>query len=123
LSLMEVFDIKSDLFPNITTGFSGGIGRRGSVCGALIAAIMVIGIRNGRSHGQDLESFQKSLSLSTQVLDRFLDEYGSEKCLDITGFRLNDPEQYQEWLEQGGREKCIELVKKVSVFTARIAIQ
>lgn len=121
MSLMEVFNLKSDLIPKIATGFSGGIGRGGSVCGALVSAVMVIGMRYGRSQGQDQESFQKSLDLSRQVLDIFLDEYGSEKCQDIIGFRLDDPEQYQKWLDHGGRERCIELVKNVALFTAKIA--
>ena len=120
---MDLLDLKNEFIPRITTGFTGGVGRGGSVCGAFIGAILGIGMKSGRSECDDQESFQRSLSLSKQVLDRFLTEYGSEKCVDITGFLLNDPDQYQKYLETGGKERCIELVKEITLFTANILVE
>jgi C_GCAxxG_C_C family probable redox protein len=117
---MDLLDLKNEFVPKITTGFTGGVGRGGSVCGAFVGAIVGIGMGSGRNQGNDQESLQRSLSLSKQVLDKFLTEYGSEKCSDITGFLLNDPEQYQKYLETGGRDRCIELVKEMTLFTARV---
>jgi len=117
---MDLLDLKNEFVPRITTGFTGGVGRGGSVCGAFVGAILGIGMKSGRGQGNDQESLQESLSLSKQVLDKFLTEYGSEKCVDITGFLLNDPDQYQKYLETGGKNRCIELVREITLFTARL---
>ncbi|MBW2609634.1 MAG: C_GCAxxG_C_C family protein [Deltaproteobacteria bacterium] len=120
LSLKDIFNLKCNLIPNIATGFSGGIGRAGSVCGALVGAIMVVGIMKGRSQGLDQEALQKCSALSKRIIERFIDEFGSERCQDITGYLLSDPAQYRKWLENGGKEKCIDLVKSVTLFSAEI---
>jgi len=74
----------------------------------------------GRSQGLDQEALQKCSALSKRIIERFIDEFGSERCQDITGYLLSDPAQYRKWLENGGKEKCIDLVKSVTLFSAEI---
>ena len=40
-------NIKNDFIPKIASGFGGGIGRCGSVCGALTGSIMAVGLKYG----------------------------------------------------------------------------
>ncbi|MEM2888099.1 MAG: C-GCAxxG-C-C family protein [Candidatus Bathyarchaeia archaeon] len=47
LTMFEYWGIKDELVPKIATGFGGGIGRCGSVCGALIGSIMALGAKFG----------------------------------------------------------------------------
>ena len=51
-------DGKNDLIPKIASGFGGGIGRCGSVCGALTGSIMAVGIKYG-SNDTALKKDQK----------------------------------------------------------------
>jgi len=41
------WEIKDELVPRIATGFDGGIGRCGSVCGALTGGIVALGAKFG----------------------------------------------------------------------------
>ena len=49
LTLSEYIDpdSKNELIPKIATGFGGGIGGCGSVCGALTGGVMAVGIKYG----------------------------------------------------------------------------
>ncbi len=40
--------MEQDVIPGIATAFGGGIGGTGSVCGALVGAVMAISLRHGR---------------------------------------------------------------------------
>ncbi len=46
--LGDYLGVKSDLIPSIATGFGGGIGHTGGVCGAITGAVMALGIKYGR---------------------------------------------------------------------------
>jgi C_GCAxxG_C_C family probable redox protein len=45
--MFEHWNGKSELIPKIATAFGGGIGRCGSLCGALTGGVMAIGIKHG----------------------------------------------------------------------------
>ena len=47
LTMFEHSNGKNELVPKVATAFGGGIGRCGSVCGALTGGIMAIGIKCG----------------------------------------------------------------------------
>jgi C_GCAxxG_C_C family probable redox protein len=48
LALQEVFDLPGDDALKPATGFAGGIGRTGSVCGSFIRGVMALGLLYGR---------------------------------------------------------------------------
>jgi C_GCAxxG_C_C family probable redox protein len=45
--------LESDCIPRIATGFGGGIGKQGEVCGAVSGGVMVIGLLRGRTQSDD----------------------------------------------------------------------
>ncbi|MCW4055801.1 MAG: C-GCAxxG-C-C family protein, partial [Candidatus Bathyarchaeota archaeon] len=47
LAMQEHYGTKSDVIPKIASAFGGGVGRCGSVCGALTGAVMTIGMKHG----------------------------------------------------------------------------
>ena len=45
LTMFEYWNGENELIPKIATAFGGGIGRCGSVCGALTGGVMALGIK------------------------------------------------------------------------------
>ena len=50
LSFKDYLGMDSSLIPKLATGFGGGIGRKGSLCGAFTGAVMAIGMKIGRAN-------------------------------------------------------------------------
>jgi C_GCAxxG_C_C family probable redox protein len=77
------FDIKSDVIPRIASYFGGGIGNTGSVCGAVIGAVMAIGLVKGR--GDTLEDWFRISGVAKEFRRRFEAEMGTINCRELTG--------------------------------------
>jgi len=81
MSAKEALGVRSPALPRIATGFGAGVGRKGSLCGALTGAVMGIGLAYGRQHpGQDRE---KAYALARKTFDRFKAKFGSPYCMDL----------------------------------------
>ncbi|MBP2639179.1 MAG: GCAxxG family protein [Firmicutes bacterium] len=71
------FDL-SDEAMKLASGFGGGIGHAGCVCGALAASIMVLGMLEGRSHSsQDRDRIYHA---SEEFHRRFSEKFGGSCC-------------------------------------------
>jgi C_GCAxxG_C_C family probable redox protein len=114
LSFKEYFGIKGSLIPRLATGFGGGIGRKGSLCGAFTGSIMAIGMKMGRTDPKDKETVSKIYGRCQQFWDQFEKEFGTNICYSLTGYHLNNEEERQKWLVSGGMEKCARIVEKTS---------
>ena len=87
MSAKGALGVRSSALPRIATGFGAGVGRKGSLCGALTGAIMGIGLAHGRENpGQDRE---RAYALARRVFDRFRVRFGSPYCMDLIGVDLN----------------------------------
>ncbi len=105
---------KDSLIPQLATGFGGGIGRKGSLCGAFTGSIMAIGMKMGRTDPRDKEAVTKVYEKCREFWDQFEKEFGSNVCYNITGAHLDDEEERQKWLTSGGMEKCVAIVEKTA---------
>ena len=102
---------KSDLIPKIATGFGGGIGRCGSVCGALTGSIMAVGIKYG-SNETGVEKRAKAYANARKLLKKFEAQHGSATCRDLFKYDLSNPEQAVKARQEGAFEKvCHGLIK------------
>jgi C_GCAxxG_C_C family probable redox protein len=90
MAVCQQLGIKNDLIPRIATPFAGGMARTGGVCGAVVGALMCIGIKHGRDEVGQPED--KAQGLSGEFLRRFRDEMGSIQCRELTGIDLSTPE-------------------------------
>ena len=61
-----------------TTGFGGGIGHAGCVCGALAASVMTLGLLTGRT--LSTQSREASYELSGEFHRRFQERFGATCC-------------------------------------------
>jgi C_GCAxxG_C_C family probable redox protein len=114
LSFKDYFGIQDPLIPRLATGFGGGIGRKGSLCGAFTGSIMAIGMKMGRTDPKDKEAVSKIYGKCQQFWDRFEKEFGSNFCYNLTGCHLDNEEERQKWLASDGLKKCTAIVEKTA---------
>ena len=100
--MCQEYNIENEIIPKIATCFGGGIGNTGSVCGAVIGAVMAIGLIKGRGESKDsgerLEDWFRVASLAQEFRQRFEGEMGTIICRELTGADLTTEE---------GREKLM----------------
>ncbi len=113
LALCREMGIESSLIPRIATGFGGGIGHTGDICGAVTGAVMALGIRFGRSDPQDKETRDKLYLLVESFLREAEKNLGHLDCLSLIGVRLNTEEGLKRYRRENLREKCRLIVTTV----------
>ncbi len=113
LTMCEAWNIKSELIPRIATGFGGGIGRCGSICGALAGGVMAIGVK----HGTDEPSVEKKLKayeLSQKLFKQFKHKHQDVICQKLIGYDLSVPEGLQKAKDAKVFDtKCPEFIRTV----------
>jgi C_GCAxxG_C_C family probable redox protein len=89
LTTFEHWNGKNALIPKIATGFGAGIGRCGSVCGALTGDVMAIGTRYG-TNKPSAEKKLQSYKLS-QMLYREFDQSNTEAFAAENSSNMTSP--------------------------------
>ena len=113
MTMCEHWKIRSDIVPEIATAFGAGIGRCGSVCGALAGGVMAIGAKFGTDE-PSAEKRMKSYTLARTLYERFEGMHGSVLCRELIGYRLSVPEE----LEKAYQAKVFDKKCRVFVGTA-----
>jgi C_GCAxxG_C_C family probable redox protein len=114
LSFKDYFGYKDSLIPRMASGFGGGIGRKGSLCGAFTGSIMAIGMKMGRTDPKDKETISKVYEKCQKFWNQFEKEFGSNLCYNLIKTHLDNEEKRQKWLASGGMEKCTGIVEKTA---------
>ena len=101
------------LIPNIATGSGGGIGRCGSVCGALTGGVMAVGIKYGTNE-VGVEKRAKAYANAQALFRQFGKQHGSVMCRELFKYDLSDPQEAAKAREDKAFEKvCHGLIKSV----------
>jgi C_GCAxxG_C_C family probable redox protein len=112
LAFQEAFGLENEEVFKAATCFAGGIGFKGSVCGALTGGITAIGLKHGRNiqaflqHDPEKTRFKTS-KLARKLWEKFEKTHGSCMCHDIQkrifGKSYNpwDPKQYEQFEKDG----------------------
>jgi len=112
LSMQDFWNEKKPLEPKVASAFGGGIGRRGSLCGALTGGVIAIGQKYG-SNEPTIKGRDEAYSVALKFYDRFQKELGSVFCRDLIGYDLTDPkEQKKAWDSKVFLHKCVHFVEK-----------
>jgi C_GCAxxG_C_C family probable redox protein len=106
------------------TVLSGGVARRGETCGALLGALMALGVAIGRDDMTDTAAYGRATDAAQPVIDAFKERVqaafgltepmASTLCRDIQArifgrsFVMYDKADLQEFLAAGGHDpdKC-----------------
>ncbi len=91
----EQFGLGRDPALKIATGFGGGM-HLGQTCGAVTGAIMVIGLKYGKTKADDQASKAKTYEVSKRFADKFKARYGSIECRALLGCDITTPEGMKE---------------------------
>ena len=111
LALQEEFDFGNGQTLKAATAMPG-IALRGETCGAVIGAIMALGIALGREKPEDFAAVQKTTSAARKLCREFEKEFGSCNCHDVLhhifgrSFNLADPTDQNEFIQADAIKKC-----------------
>jgi len=137
LALQEGFGVGDLESFKAATVLSGGVARRGETCGALLGALMALGLARGRERIEDTPSYVEAMRIGNEICDAFqrrvAEEFGfpepltSTLCTEIQrgiygrSFDIRDPEERVLFLEAGGHsdEGCY----KVCGIAAEVAAE
>jgi C_GCAxxG_C_C family probable redox protein len=88
--------MEKEINPRIASCFAGGIGNTGSVCGAVIGAVMAIGLK--RERGDTLEEELRTLAVAREFRRRFEAEMETIDCRELTGADLSTEEGVEQYM-------------------------
>lgn len=121
IAVSEKLEIKSDIIPQIATGFCSGIARSDGMCGAVSGAIMGLGLLNGRTSEKD--DIEKNYRLVTELVEAVKKEYSTISCSMLIGCDLGTEEGQKYFEENNMINKCNDVVVKVSEIVEEIIDQ
>lgn len=118
--MLEHWGVKSELVPKIALGFGGGVGRCGSLCGAVAGGVMVIGVRLGANKAS-AENREEVYRLVEGYYRQFEKENGSALCQRLIGYDLSDPKELAKAREvKVFDEKCTVFISKAIRILVRL---
>lgn len=116
MTMIQQWDGQSELVPKIATGFGGGMGRCGSVCGALTGGVMALGVKYG-SNEPSSEKREKTYKLVWMLYKHFEQKHRSVLCRELIGYDLSDPVDLEEARKSKVFEtKCSSFIQTVMGF-------
>jgi len=101
----QEFEIETgnDVIPRIASAFAGGIGNTGAVCGAVVGAVMAIGLKQGRA--DTMEEMLGNLAVAREFRRRFEAEMGDIRCRELTGLDLSTEEGLKQLMSSDMPQK------------------
>jgi C_GCAxxG_C_C family probable redox protein len=109
----EYFKNEADAL-RMASGFGAGMSYRGEVCGAVTAALMVLGLKHGFDKLEDKDAF---IEKSRLLIEKFEEENGSILCRKLLNVDVNTPEGLAEARENGlFRKTCPRYIESASLL-------
>jgi len=127
--LLDALGIDDEGVFKAASGLADGIGLTGDgSCGALTGGGMVIGLVYGRDreHHEDMMASMKSYLMCKELLEDFVERYGSCRCYDIQEklmgrtYNMYDPQELQDAFNSGMMDTCSGVVGRAAEKTAEI---
>ncbi len=86
------FGLNREIALRVCSTFGGGMGRMGETCGGVTGALMVIGLRYGKTEVQDKQEKEMTYGLVREFVDRFKSRNGSIVCRELLACDIGTPE-------------------------------
>jgi len=83
--------MERDIALKSAEGFVGGIACLGHTCGAVVGAIMVIGLKHGRTDARDRKAQARTTRTVRKFLRRFEDRNRTTMCRALLGCSIDTP--------------------------------
>jgi C_GCAxxG_C_C family probable redox protein len=103
LAISNVVGLGGDARTRVATVLGEGVAGTGSTCGALLGALMVVGLLEGRDSPEHDDS--RARATSRRIVERFEQEMGSILCRDLSQLDLSTPDGLRELHASGTHER------------------
>lgn len=96
--------------------FAGGMGGGGGTCGAVAAALMMLGLRHGPANDEDEEGYWRSRTLCIAFAKRFAEAMGSSLCVELSrGYDMGTPQGRRALRGSGRPQQMIRCAVELAV--------
>lgn len=92
--------LEEEVALKLATQFGGGA-RKGEMCGAVSGALMVLGLKYGHCHAEDMQEKGKAYKIGEDFMNRFIVEQGTVVCRELLGYDLIKAEDAEKIKELG----------------------
>jgi C_GCAxxG_C_C family probable redox protein len=107
----DSFGLEKTVALKISQALGGGLARMGLTCGAVTGALLVIGLKYGRTRPDDDAAKEKTYALAHEFIARFRARYGTIVCRELIGSDLSTQKGHNEAQARGVFESiCPNLV-------------
>jgi C_GCAxxG_C_C family probable redox protein len=120
LALARAQGIESEHLPAIATGFCSGLARTKGPCGAVMGAVMALGLAYGRDRGD--QGVAQNYAAVQALLDRFAAEFGATACADLLGCDLGTAEGQETFKRDRLFERCFAYTRRAAELGAELAV-
>jgi C_GCAxxG_C_C family probable redox protein len=126
--LQDYLNLGDGITLRASTPFAAGIAMRGETCGALLGALMAVGIVTASEEFEDSNALNNSLAAGFRFIRMVKKEFGSTDCVKIQtdrlgrSFNIADPQQYQAFIDAGGYVECPKVVGKIARMAAEFIL-
>lgn len=127
-ALQETFGLTNIEVFKAASPLSGGVARSGEVCGALLGALLCVGIIFGRGRLERTDisrDYLKAMEVAERIYDEFEKELGTTICREIhkklfgRAYNLRDPEDLRKFIESGSWNRCVEVMSKAAEIAVK----
>lgn len=121
LPFQELLGLEDELTFKAASALCAGVGM-GKTCGALLAGVMVLGMKHGRAQIEEgLVGLMKGLELDQKLVQKFEREFGTTTCYEISGIDWTDEQAVMEFISSPERiEKCAQVAGKTAEMVAEV---
>jgi C_GCAxxG_C_C family probable redox protein len=97
----EDLELSRPMALKIASGFGGGMGRMGDVCGAVTGALMALGLHDWEGDTVSQDEKTRVTHRVREFADRFKEKHGSITCRDLLGCDIGQAEGFQTAVDRG----------------------
>ncbi|MGA2120878.1 MAG: C-GCAxxG-C-C family protein [Methanoregula sp.] len=106
------FGIDEKIALRLSCGLGGGMSHTGNMCGAVSGALMVIGMKYGRTELDDPASKEKTYELGQQFIREFRRRDHAVNCTELIGYDLSNPKELADAREKKVfQTRCVKFVR------------
>ncbi|MFA4877416.1 MAG: C-GCAxxG-C-C family protein [Methanoregula sp.] len=115
------YGIDKETCLKLSCALGGGMGHTDNTCGAVTGALMVIGMKYGRTRLDDMAAKEKTYEVTKEFIAEFMRRNHSLRCTDLLGYNLSHPREFGLAKEKGVfKSTCPLLVRSAAEILEEI---
>lgn len=111
-ALADEWGLDAGAVPAAATAFGGGLGAHGKTCGAIVGALIALGLTAGHRDASDTSTKERVISDAHAFVARAANEFGWTDCHDLTGVPQESRKQRQRVSQETRARVCVPVVRR-----------